>query len=72
MTNLELSLLMGLAPIIYFIIFTRMDRKIVPGQRVVTNILRREGKVMTVTPTHSFIEFDDGLRDWCRNEILED
>ena len=70
MTNSELILFMALAPIIYFLIFTRMDRKIiVPGKRIST-ICDRRGEVLTVTPTHSFINLDDGRQEWYRNEMF--
>jgi hypothetical protein len=72
MTNFELSILMGLLPIFYFLIFTRMDRKIFSGQRITTNQLERKGELLTVTNSHSFIKFDDGAMDWYRNEMFRE
>jgi hypothetical protein len=70
MTNFELSLFMALAPIIYFLIFTRMDRKIFSGQRITTNQLERKGEILTVTNSHSLIRFNDESQAWYRNEMF--
>jgi hypothetical protein len=72
MTNFELSLLSFLIPFIYLLVFVGMNRKLYEGQRITTNQLERKGEVLTVTPSHSFIKFDDGAMDWYRNEMFQE
>jgi hypothetical protein len=68
MNNIELSLLMGLWPIIYFLIYQMMHQ---PGQRVKTVALQRRGEIIAVGPTHTLIEFDDGSTALYRNSLFE-
>jgi hypothetical protein len=70
MTNLELSLLMGLWPILYFLIYTAMTNHLV-GQRIKTTALNRTGEVIAIGPTHSVIEFDSGVVQVYRNSLFE-
>jgi len=71
MTSFGLSLFMGLLPILYFMIFFQ-PHKNSPGQRIITNQLGRKGVIVSVTPSHSFIDFDDGAKDWHRNEMFQE
>ena len=68
LTNLELSLLMGIWPIIYFLIYTHMT----PVKRIKTTALGRTGQLVESGQTHSLIEFDNGLRELCRNSYFEE
>jgi hypothetical protein len=70
MTNFELSLLSFLIPFIYLLVFVGMNRKLYEGQRITTNALGRKGEILTVTPSHSFIKFDDESQSWYRNEMF--
>jgi hypothetical protein len=60
---------MGLLPFLYFMIFFQ-PHKIIAGQRIKTNQLGRKGVIVSVTPSHSFIEFDDESQAWYRNEMI--
>lgn len=71
MTNLQISLLMGTWPIIYFLIYSYMNRQFIPGQRIKTTALERTGEIVAVGPTHSLIEFDGGYTELCRNSLFE-
>jgi hypothetical protein len=70
MTNLELSLLMGLWPILYFLIYTAMNKHLI-GQRIKTTALGRTGEVVATGLTHSAIEFDNGVVQVYRNTLFE-
>jgi hypothetical protein len=71
MTNIELSLLMGFLPIIYFLSFTIMNRQFLVGQRIKTTALGRTGEVISIGSTHSVIEFDNGSVQVYRNSLFE-
>jgi hypothetical protein len=71
MTNIELSLLMGFLPIIYFLAFTIMNRQFFVGQRIKTTALGRAGEVIATCSTHSVIEFDSGVIQIYRNALFE-
>jgi hypothetical protein len=63
---------MAILPILCFMICEKRNQKLLSGQRITTNQLERKGEVMTVTPSHSFIKFDDGAMDWYRNEMFQE
>jgi hypothetical protein len=71
MTNLELSLLVGIWPITYFLIYSYMYRNFAPGQRIVTTALRRKGEIIAIGSTHSLVEFDNGYSELIRNSLFE-
>ena len=52
MSNLELSLLIGIWPIIYFLTYTAMHR-----QRIVTTVLQRRGEVIAVGSTSAHLDW---------------
>jgi hypothetical protein len=68
MTNLEISLLVGTLPILYFLVYLMMNK---PGQRIKTVALQRRGEIIAVGPTHTLIEFDDGSTALYRNSLFE-
>jgi hypothetical protein len=71
MTTLELSIFMGIWPIIYFLTYSYMFRNFAPGQRIVTTALQRKGEVIAVGSTHSLVEFDNGYSELIRNSLFE-
>jgi hypothetical protein len=70
MTTLELSLLVGIWPIIYFLTYSYMFRNFAPGQRIVTTALQRKGEIIAVGQTHTLIEFDGGYNELIRNSLF--
>jgi hypothetical protein len=68
MGNSELSLLIGILPILYFLFYLGLHKP----QRVSTTILRRRGVVIGTTPTHLQIAFDDGSNAWYRTELCKE
>jgi hypothetical protein len=70
MTNLELSLIMGLWPILYFLIYCQAHNHLI-GQRIKTTALCRTGEVIAAGSTHSAIEFDNGTVQVYKNTLFE-
>lgn len=70
MSSFEISLLMGIWPIIYFLVYATMNRQFLVGQRIRTTVLELRGRIIQVGPTHSLILFDDGSQDWYRNSYF--
>jgi hypothetical protein len=70
MTNFELSLIIGLLPILYFLTYCQMTKHLI-GQRIKTTALGRTGEVIKVGFTHSVIEFDSGVVQVYRNTLFE-
>jgi hypothetical protein len=70
MTNFDLALFMGCLPVLYFLIFLRRNQKLLVGQRITTNALKRTGTILKAGETHSLIKFKDGSKQCYRNSYF--